>query len=191
MNEKLERKIDEMLLATFLTTIFYSATYPYIHKEILSTVSEDLIAISQIINCISVVGFGALWNKTSKLFEHYHMLCVAETLLSIGSSLIATMTRNIVAYYIIDTLIFAIVTRNIICGGNKLRAMRYATEVERERFDNNNQSANAIATIVGSVLAMVLKLDFLPMLWIATVGNAIDNIFYIAIYKQESKRESE
>ena len=170
-----------------MSTIFYSATYPYIHKEVVSVASETIIAVTQIITCVSVVVFGWLWNKTSKLFRYYHILCVAETLLGVVSSLIATFTGNIIAYYIIDILIFSIVTRNIICGGNKLRSMRYATETAREHFDNNNLSANAIATIIGSVIAMILKLDFIPMLWIATVGNAIDNTFYIAIYIKQKE----
>lgn len=182
------KKIDGMLLATFLSTIFYSATYPYIHKEIMQVASETIIAVNQVVNCISIVAFGQLWNKTSKLFQCYPALCVCETLLGIVSSLIATFTGNIIAYYIIDTLIFAIVTRNIICGGNKLRALRYNTETAREHFDNSNLSANATATIIGSALAMSLKMDFISMLWLATVGNAVDNIFYICIYKKEIKK---
>ena len=183
----MKRKLDGMIIATFLSTIFYSATYPFIHKELVSVASETIIAVTQIITCVSVVVFGWVWNKSSKLFKYYHILCVAETLLGVVSSLIATLIGNIIAYYIIDTLIFSIVTRNIICGGNKLRAMRYTTETAREHFDNNNLSANAVATIIGSIIAMILKLDFIPMLWIATVGNAIDNAFYIAIYRKQKK----
>lgn len=173
-----------MLLATFITTLFYSATYPYIHKEIMQNVSETVIAINQIINCISIIFFGAVWNKYSnKVFKYYPAICVTETILGVLSSLWATITGNVLAYYVIDTLIFAIVTRNICCGGVKLRAIRYKTETEREHFDNNNNSANAIATIIGSVIAMVLELDFVAMLWLATIGNAVDNVFYIFIYR--------
>ena len=187
----MKKKLDGMLVATFLTTIFYSATYPYIHKEVMMHVSDSIIALSQIINCLSVVVLGSLWNKKSdKLFKYYPIFCVCETVLSIGSAIWATTTKNIMAYYIIDTLIFAIVTRNICCGGVKLRAIRYNTEADREHFDNNNNSASAIATIIGSVIAMVLDLDFAVMLWLATLGNAIDNIFYIFIYKNTKiKRE--
>lgn len=186
----MKRKVDGMLLATFLTTIFYSVTYPFIHKEIMQVASENLIAINQIINCVSIVFFGWMWNKTSKLFEYYHVLCVAETLLGVISTSIATLTGNIIAYYIVDTLIFSIVTRNIICGGVKLKAMRYNTEGSRERYDNNNNTANAIGTIIGSSIAMMLELDFIPMLWLATLGNAIDNAFYIAIYSRQTKKLS-
>lgn len=177
-------KIDGMLLATFLTTIFYSATYPYIHKEIMQNASDKIVALNQIINCLSVVLLGSLWNKKSeKLFKYYPEFCVFETILGIMSTIWATATNNIVAYYIMDTLIFALVTRNICCGGVKLKAIRYNSEEKREHFDNNNNSASAIATILGSIIAMLLNLNFSTMLWLATIGNAIDNIFYIFIYK--------
>lgn len=185
-------KSDGMLIATFITTLFYSATYPYIHKEIVSNVSETIIALNQIINCISIIFFGFLWNKYSdKLFKYYHIICIAETILGIMSTIWATITHNHMAYYIIDTLIFAIVTRNICCGGVKLRAIRYKTATEREHFDNNNNSASAIATIIGSVLAIILKLDFITMLWLATLGNAVDNIFHIFIYKKSKLKYKE
>ena len=184
----MKRKLDGMLLATFITTLFYSASYPYIHKVIISNVSETVIALSQIINCVSIVFFGLIWNRYSqKLFKFYSVFCVLETLLSISSTVYAVMTGNILAYYVVDTLIFAIVTRNICCGGVKLRALRYNTETAREHFDNSDNSASAIATIIGSLIAVVLKLDFIKMLWIATVGNAVDNIFYIAIYRKQMK----
>ena len=174
-----------MLLATFITTLFYSATYPYIHKEIMQNVSDTIIALNQIINCLSIVILGSLWNKKSdKLFKYYPVLCISETILGVCSTIWATFTHNILAYYIIDTLIFAIVTRNICCGGVKLRAIRYKTETDREHFDNNNNSMSAIATIIGSMLAIILKLDFIAMLWLATIGNAVDNIFYIFIYRK-------
>lgn len=181
-------KIDGMLLATLLTTLFYSATYPYIHKEIVSNVSDSIIALNQIINCISIIVYGRVWNKKSdRLFKFYPMFCILETILSIGSAIWAIMSGDIVAYYIVDTLIFAIVTRNICCGGVKLRAIRYRTEKEREYFDNNNNSMSAIATIIGSFIAMILELDFNMMLILATIGNSIDNIFYICIFYNQKK----
>lgn len=184
------KKLDGMLLGTLITTLFYSATYPYIHKEIMTVVSNRMVAANQIVNCVSIILIGTLWNKKSnRFFKSYPLLCVIETLLSVGSCLFTVITKNILAYYVIDTLIFAIVTRNICCGNVKLRAIRYKTEKERECFDNNQNSANAIATIIGSLIAMVLNLDFNIMLWLATIGNTIDNIFYICIfYKTKEKK---
>lgn len=184
-------KFDGMILATLICTTFYSTSYPFIHKQIMYYASDNLIALNQIINCVSIVLFGFIWNKTKRLFNFYPALCIIEGMLSIGSTIFAITTHNIVAYYIIDTLIFSIVTRNICCGGIKLRAMRYNTEEQRERYDNNNNSANAIGTIVGSCLAMILDLNFEVMLIIATIGNTVDNIFYICIYYNERKKISE
>ena len=179
-----------MLIATFLTTIFYSATYPYIHKEIIVAVSSEIVALSQIVNCIGVIVCGWLWNRWSKqLFRFYPTYCVLETALSVCSTVFAIATSNVLAYYIIDTLIFAAVTRNIICGGIRLRALRYNTEEDRERFDNNNNSASSLATIIGSAIAMLLEFDFTTMLCIATIGNAIDNAFYLAIYQKTIKTQ--
>ena len=62
----MSKKIDGMLLATLLTTIFYSATYPYIHKQIVSNVSDNVIAVNQVVNCLSIVLLGGLWNKKSE-----------------------------------------------------------------------------------------------------------------------------
>ena len=175
--------IDGMLLATFLTTIFYSSTYPYIHKEVISVASDSFIALNQIINCISIMIFGWLWNKWSeKLFRFYPVYCIAEMILGIGTTIFAVITNNIIVYYLLDTLVFAIVTRNICCGGIKLRAIRYDTEEKREHFDNNDNSVYALATIIGSIIAMFLNLEFKTMLCIATFGNMIDNIFYIFIF---------
>lgn len=180
-----------MILATLICTTFYSTSYPFIHKQIMYYASDNLIALNQIINCVSIVLFGFVWNKTKRLFNFYPALCIVEGILSVGSTIFAITTHNIVAYYIIDTLIFSIVTRNICCGGIKLRAMRYNTEEQRERYDNNNNSANAIGTIAGSCLAMILDLNFEVMLIIATIGNTVDNIFYICIYYNERKKINE
>lgn len=177
-----------MLLATFLTTLFYSSTYPYIHKQVMTVASDNFIALNQIINCLSIVLFGAVWNKLSdKLFKYYPAFCILESLLGIMTSIYATVSNDILGYYLIDTFVFAIITRNICCGGVKLRAIRYKTEKLRECFDNNNNSMSAVATIIGSCIAMVLELDFVVMLWIATFGNMIDNIFYICIYYKTQK----
>ena len=176
-------KIDGMLLATFLTTIFYSSTYPFIHKEVMMVATDTFIALNQIINCISIILFGWVWNKKSeKLFRFYPTYCVLETMLGIATTIFAITTRNILAYYMLDTIVFAVVTRNICCGGVKLRAIRYNSEEKRERFDNNNNSVSSLATILGSVIAIFLNFNFETMICIATIGNMIDNIFYIFIF---------
>lgn len=69
-------KKDLMLLATFLSTLFYSASYPLIYKEITMTVTTSMISLNQIFNCISIVLFSSLWNKRGdNLFKFYPSYC--------------------------------------------------------------------------------------------------------------------
>lgn len=182
------KKSDKMLLATFLSTVFYSMAYPTIHKEIVQHISDYMIALEQIVSCLGIILASGLWNKHSDaLFKKFPLFCVLETVAGVITTVYALISDNIVVYYILDTFVFAVITRNIICGGNRLRSERYRQESEREQFDNNNLSASAIATIIGSLVAMVLDLDFGIMLCIATFGNALDNILYIQIYSEQQK----
>lgn len=188
--KKKKIKIDGMLMATFITTLFYSSTYPYIHKEIISSIPDTMISIEQIINCLGIISSGMLWNKFSnKLFKFYPVYCVMETVLGIITTIFAITTHNLVVYYLVDTIIYAVVTRNICCGIVKLRTLRYNTEESREKFDNNDNSIYAFATILGSIIAIFLNLNFKIMLIIATFRNMIDNIFYIVIYHNERKNK--
>lgn len=153
--------------------------------------SDNFIAINQIINCLSIIVFGFVWNKFSdKIFKFYPLFCVLETTLGIAITVFAIVTNHILAYYILDTLVFALVTRNIICGGVKLKAMRYRTEEEREQFDNNDNSMTSLGFLIGSIIALFLKLDFTTMLCIATFGNMIDNIIFIVIYYKEANHKT-
>lgn len=181
--------LDGMLVATFLTTLFYSSTYPYIHREVMQVATDNFIALNQIINCFSIIIFGYVWNKFSnKLFRFYPVFCVLESVIGIMTTVFALTTGNVLAYYLLDTLVFALVTRNILCGGVKLRAIRYNSEEKREHFDNNDNSVYSLATIIGSCIAMVLNLNFGVMLCISTFGNMIDNVFYIVIFYTTQKQ---
>lgn len=184
-----KNKLDGMLIATFLTTLFYSSTYPYIHKEIVSNISDNLIALTQIINCAAVIGTGYCWNHFKNLFKFYNTFCVIETIATISTTIFVLLTHSLAAYYLLDTFVYALITRNIVCGGIRLRAVRYKTEEERSVFDNNNNSMSAAATIIGSCIAMVLHLKFEWMMILATVGNIIDNLFYIKIYSNTMGRD--
>ncbi len=186
------KNIDLMLLSTFLCTIFYTSTYPIIYKTIMSTVHKNFISINQIVTCSSIILFNSIWNKHSnRLFKYFPVLCILEMLCTIVvATYISINKSSITSFYILDTLICVVVTRNIICGGNRLKALRYSNPSKRERFDNSNNSYASLATIIGASIAIVLEMDFITMVWIAAFGNCIDNILYIIVYKnlvKESK----
>lgn len=188
----MKRKFDGIIAATFLTTMFYSSTYPYIHKFIISIIPDSFIAGQQIVNCISIILFGWIWNKLpDKLFRWFPLFCILEFVTTISATSFIIVTGNVAAYYILDTVFFAIVTRNIVCGIFKLRARRYRTEQQRTEFDNLDNSAAALATIIGSVISMIMSFDFHTMLIIASFGNLIDNVLYIIIYYKTIQKAGE
>ena len=173
-----------MLLATFVTTLFYSSTYPYIWVEIMKSISNQYVAVSEIIGCLSIIVFSALWNKKSNLlFKFYPVFCIADITASLVLLLyMIVFSLDLKFYYIANTMIVATITRNLCCGGIKLKAKRYPNENERETFDNKNNSFSAIATILGSGIAIVLKLPMEIMLIVAFIGNVADNVIYIIIF---------
>lgn len=183
-NGKRGLKIDAMLASTFIMTMCYSSTYPCINKAIMSTVSDTWIAVSQIVTCVSIVIWGWIWNKCKKMYSLYSKICIAEAILNGLVTIIAIGTHNILVYYVLDMMVCSVVTRSIICGGAQLRSRRYKDEDERSAFDNNECSISAVATIVGSIFAIILKFDFDVMLILLSIGNAIDDIIHIYIYKK-------
>ena len=183
-------QIDGMLIASFITNVFYTASYPKIHIAVMSKLPDTYLAVNQIVNCLSIIIFSRLWNKYSdKAFRFFPMYCIIEWVTTIGTVLYYVITKSIVGYYILDTLAFAIVSRNIICGCIKLQALRYTTEVSREQYDNNCNSIYALATIIGSTISIWLDIDIMKMLCIAAIGNTLDNIFYICIYYSTKKKK--
>lgn len=188
MSRSRKLKIDAMILASFVSTCFYAATYPFIHRVIMTQATDNIVAIEQILSCLGTILSGFIWNKWSKkLFPFYPLFCILETITDVSCTIYALATGNLVAYYILATICFSLVTRNMICGGNRLRILRYQDETAREHFQNNDNSARSAATIIGSVIAMRLNLSFPVMIWLATIGNALDNIFYLVIYYQTTK----
>ena len=185
------KKVDNILAVNFITNIFYTATYPYIYKVLYTNVSERLIALTTIISCLSIIIFSTVWNKYGdKLYRFFPLFCIGEFVMSILLTLYLLNTYSYSSYYLYDTFSMAIITRQILCGMNRLKRLRY-TDKDREIFDNRNSAWCSAGTIIGSLIAMILNLDFVVMLWIATFGNAVDNLSYIRIYFKEQKKARE
>lgn len=193
MWKKLVKRIkgfDPILVSQFVTSVLYSATYPYINKVLISNIDENWVAIHQMVCCISTVIIGSIWNRKKKIFELFPIFCIMEVILIFGSTLYTILTRDLVSYYVLDTIVTSVVTRNIICGINKIFSSRYTGD-EREEFDNNSTSVYGVATIIGSLVAMILKLNFDVMLIIAAFSNTLDNAFYIYVYVKDFKEKGD
>jgi len=174
-----------MLLSNFLSTLFYSASYPYIYAEIVKVISRKYISFEQIISCIGIVVFGSIWNKYGdRLFQHYIKFVLLEIAADVFLFADVLIRHDLEFYFLLNVIIYAIITKNMSCGGIKMRAKVNPTEELRERYDNNSNSIYAIATIAGTIIAAVLGTNLDVLFVLALIGNTVDNLFYLYIYKR-------
>lgn len=177
-----------MLIANFLSNLFYSTAYPVVHFTLIKDVGEKIIAFNSIIMCLAGVFFPIIWNKHNNLYRSYGQLLFAEVIAySIIGILICTGAISNVAYYLLDTFLFALITKNIICGGNKLRAMRYNSETVREQYDNNSTIVSNFSSLLGFGISFIVTIPVNMAFIFITIGICIDNVFYYKAYKQSLK----
>ena len=182
MNKKLSRL---MLISAFLSNIFYAVSYPYIYQQTVAIVPRSYIGIEQILPCIGVVVFCRMWNKYSdKLFRYYRVMLWAEIVADIILFANVLITHDLKFYFLLNVIIYSIVTRCLCCGGTKMRALVHPTDQERERYDNNVNIICSVATLMSSGFAIACPLSIDKLFVLAFIGNIIDNIFYLYIYRR-------
>lgn len=170
---------------------FYSISYPFIHLAIMrdQRITERVISLNQIFCCVMIILINSMWNKYSKVFYKWYKIflfteSVSYCILTIGVSI------NIFSpfvYYIVDTLLFSFISRNIICGTNKLRSTRYKEDA-REQYDNTVSIACSAATLIGSCIAAIIKIPISTAFILSWIGITIDNGFYWVIYDIEKRK---
>lgn len=181
----MKRLSNLMLLSNLICTIFYSMSYPYIYAETIKVVPHLYIGLEQIFACIGTIIICRLWNLLSDRLFHYYKIflwceIVADAILFID----VIIRQNLSFYFLLNIIIYSIITRNISCASTKMRAIVNPTEHERETYDNNANIINAVATLTGTGIAMALHIDLQTLFILAFFGNVIDNIFYFYIYQQ-------
>jgi hypothetical protein len=184
-----------MLLANFISTLFYSLSYPYIYGETVKVVPHLYISVEQILACLGTIVFCRLWNKHSdKLFTKYHVILGLEIIADIILFADVLIRHNLSFYFLLNVIIFALITKNVACGGTKMKARVHPTEKLREQYDNNSNIACSVATLLGAGIAIIFDMNLWLLFIFAFVGNAADNAFYLYIYyklrgttKNESK----
>lgn len=177
-----------MLLSNLICTLFYATSYPYIYAETVKIVPHYFISLEQIMLCLGTIFFCRLWNKYSdKLFKYYKTFLLLEILADLILFADVLLRNNLSFYFLLNVIIASTITKNLSCGGVKMRAMVNPSEREREQFDNNSNIVNAIATLVGASVAMIFNIDLRRLFILAFIGNASDNFFYLYIYKVVNK----
>lgn len=174
-----------MLMSNFICTLFYSLSYPYIYAETIKVVTQPYIAFEQIISCLGIILFSTVWNKYGDyLFKHYAKIVIIEVIADLYLFLDVLIRNDLKFYFVLNVLIYAIITKNLSCGGIKMRAKVNPTDTLRESYDNNANIVNSLATLIGSGLALVFKLDINTLFVFALIGNISDNFFYLYIYSK-------
>lgn len=185
-----KRLSNLMLLANFISGLFYATSYPYIYAETVKAVPRQFLGLEQILCCISTIIFCKLWNKYSdRLFNHYRKILWAEVIADIVLFSDVMIRGDLSFYFLLNILIYSLITRNLACGGTKMRAKVNPTEKLRERYDNNNQIVSATATLLGAGFAIICPLDLQILFIFALIGNIVDNFFYLYIYNQIKRRD--
>lgn len=177
---------DKLLIANFLSNLFYSVAYPCVHYKLISEIGQKMISLNSILICIAGTLIPVLWNKKSeKLYKTYGFLCNLETVLYIIICIMFLVSFiSPKAYYILDTIFFCLVSKNIICGGNKLKAKKYDTESKREQYDNNIQLVTNISSLIGFSISLITNINTNIAFILITIGICFDNFFY---YKEWGK----
>ena len=93
-------------------------------------------------------------------------------------------------YFLLNIIIFSLITKNLCCGGTKTKAIVNSTEKEREKYDNNTSIINSIATLLGTVIALIFDFQIELLFVFAFIGNIADNLFSLYIYNYiKNKRQ--
>lgn len=176
---------DELLIGSFISNLMYSLAYPSIHYALIKSVNENIISFNSIITCLGGIIAPSIWNKYSdKIFKKYKNLLILEILFY--SILIASLLAGIVNnkfYYIADTLLFSLITKNIICGNNKIISIKYKDK-EREEYDNNFSMLCNISSLIGYSCSFLFSLKSNVAFIAILLGISLDNIFYYVAYKK-------
>jgi hypothetical protein len=87
-------------------------------------------------------------------------------------------------YFLLNILIYSIITKHLSCGETKMRTRVNSTEKTREKYDNNLSIVCSVATLLGIGLETILSPKLTTLFILALIGNTIDNFFYLYIYRQ-------
>lgn len=185
----MKEKVDKLLIAGAVSNLFYSMAYPIVHTITMQDINSNIMSFASLVNCIIAMLITKIWLKHSKyLYKTFGTMLVIEGIVyGLLTTIYLTGIATAGMYYVGDAILNALITRNIICGGARLKAFRYKGE-EREKFDNKTTYYCYLTSIIGFTfswkITLPTKLGFILMF----IGIVVDNIFYYIVYKRETVR---
>lgn len=184
------RNVDELLIAGAVSNLFYSMAYPIVHTITMQDINSNIMSFASLVNCIIAMLITRIWLDRSKyLYKTFGTMLVLEGIaygLLTGAYLTGIATAGM--YYVGDAILNALITRNVICGGTRLKALRYKGE-EREKFDNKTNYYCYLTSIIGFAFSWKITLPTSIGFIFMFIGIAVDNIFYLRVYKKENLKK--
>lgn len=182
----MKRRFDWLVFAGGCSNLFYSIAYPIVHTVTMQNINSNILSFASLINCVITAIITKIWlEKSEKYYKYFGILLFVEALTY--STLTILFLCDIATprmYFIADAVLSALITRNIICCGTRLKAFRY-NHKEREEFDNKTTYWCNITSVIGYgfsfLITLPMKIGFIFML----IGIVVDNIFYYYVFKYE------
>lgn len=185
---KTKNKIDLLIISGLFSNLFYSIAYPIVHTKCMQDISSNFMSLSQLISCFLAIIISQLWIKHSdKLYKTFGISLVLECVFF--GALLVLFLYGIVTpkiYYITDCILSATITRNIINGGCRLKAIRYSNK-NRELYDHKNTIMCNVASICGFLFSALYVLPTQLAFILMFIGVSVDNLFYFIVYKNTNK----
>lgn len=183
---------DPLVVGAALSNLFYSLAYPIVHTVTMQGLSSSWVSFASLVLASIIT---KLWLKRSKKLYYSNcfygiMLGIEVIVYAILTILFLTNVATPAMYYMGDAILSAVITRNIICGGTRLKALRYEGE-EREEYDNKNSYYSYITSIIGFAISSFIVFSTPVGFILMFVGIAIDNIFYYYVFKKEGVNNNE
>lgn len=180
-----------MLVASFLVPFLCALSFPTVNQKIFSNITPKIISINSIIICVAIIILGKLWKKyETVLYKHFDKFLIAESVsyCVIVSSLLYSKI-NYYEYFLMDTIIFAVITKSIHFGCNTLKAQYFIDLEERKNYDNDGTIYGSAGTLLGSVLNIIVAPSVTISFLLVIAGVSVDNIIYLYLFYTLNKKE--
>lgn len=180
------RNIDLLVASAFICNLLYALCNPVVHVELISNVGSSLVSLVSLIGSFATAIVSRMWLKRGKkLYKFYPVFLIIEPIVygvAITMVLIDVMPESI--YYILDGIMYATITNNIVCGGSRFKTKKYNTEDKRNDFDNSVGFYASIASIIGYGIGSIITFDVKVAFIMIFFSISIDNILYYIEYKK-------
>lgn len=184
------KQADPLVIGAAVSNLFYSLAYPIVHTITMQGIDSKWLSFASLANCILASIITKLWLKKSKKLYYFYGVMLGVEVIVYGILTVAFLggAASPSMYYMGDAILNAVITRNIICGGTRLKALRYEGE-EREEYDNKNNYYSYITSIIGFAISSFITFSTPIGFILMFIGIAIDNIFYYQAFKEEKSKE--